>query len=472
MDRKYWILSAVLMGTVMGPLDTSVVNVAMPTLSEVFKSGMTTVSWVSMSYLLVLSSLLLTYGRLGDMLGYRRLFLLGMIVFTAASVLCGLSPTIGILIMARALQAAGAGLMMAVAPAIITRTFPPAERGKALGYNAMAVAVGLSVGPSFGGFLLKSFGWRSIFFINVPIGVAGYIWAKSIIPVENEFHKERFDPPGALLGFVFLASILLYISKGQEIGWTSGVGFLLLMISIVSFISFIIWEKRAVEPMLDLSLFSNRMFSAGNLSCLLNFIAQYMMVFLTPFFLDRAGYSTNQIGLIMTAFPITMLMVAPISGTLSDKIGPLFLSTGGALICSVALYLMSTLNLSSSRSEVVWRLVLFGLGNGLFQTPNNSSVMGSAPRERQGIASGVLATMRNVGMVLGIALGSGLFSMRNAYYLDILPQSGKALQDAAYMNGLRDMFVLTAMIDLLCMITSMVRGKQETGREILLEDRK
>lgn len=471
MDRKYLILTAVLMGTVMGPLDTSVVNVAMPTLSEVFRAGMTTVSWVSMSYLLVLSSLLLTYGRLGDMLGYRKLFLWGMIIFTAASVLCGLSPTIAVLIAARAFQAAGAGLMMAVAPAIITKTFPPAERGKALGYNAMAVAVGLSVGPSFGGFLLKSFGWRSIFFINLPIGIAGYFWARSVIPPENELKKESFDPPGALLGFVFLASLLLYISKGQEIGWTSGLGFFLLIVSALSFTSFIIQEKRAREPMLDLSLFSNRMFSAGNLSCLLNFIAQYMMVFLTPFFLNRAGYSTNQIGLLMTAFPITMLLVAPISGTLSDKIGPLFLSTGGALISSAALYLMSTLDLSSSGFEVVWRLVLFGLGNGLFQTPNNSSVMGSAPRDRQGIASGVLATMRNVGMVLGIALGSGLFSFRYSYYLGILPQSGKTLQDAAYMSGLRDVFLMTAIIDMLCMMTSLVRGKQETGRERPLENR-
>jgi len=182
MDRKYWILLAVLIGTVMGPLDSSVVNVAMPTLSEVFKAGMTTVSWVSMSYLLILSSLLLTYGRLGDMLGYKKLFLWGMLIFTAASALCGLAPTIGILIVARAFQAAGAGLMMAVAPAIITKTFPAAERGKALGYNAMAVAVGLSIGPSVGGILLKSFGWRSIFFINLPIGITGYFWARSAIP--------------------------------------------------------------------------------------------------------------------------------------------------------------------------------------------------------------------------------------------------------------------------------------------------
>lgn len=460
MDKRYRILTAVLLGTIMGPLDGSVVNVAMPTLAEVFNAGMTTVSWVSMSYLLILSSLLLTYGRLGDMLGYKKLFLWGMLIFTIASAFCGLSPTIGILIVARAIQAAGAGLMMAVAPAIITKTFPKNERGKALGYNAMAVAVGLSVGPSLGGLLLKTFGWSSIFFINLPVGTAGYFWARKVIPARNEVKKEKFDPLGAILGFVFLTSILLYISKGQEIGWTSSIGYFLLTIFVLALALFIIQEKRAQEPMLDLSLFSNRMFSAGNLSCLLNFIAQYTMIFLTPFLLTQLGYPADRIGLIMTAFPLTMLLVAPISGAISDKIGSLYLSTGGAFICALALYLMSTLNIYSTSFDVVWRLVLFGLGNGLFQTPNNSSVMGSAPRERQGIASGVLATMRNMGMVFGVAMGSGFFTLRHSYYLTTLSVTGKALQDMAFMRGIRDVFLITAVIDILCMLASLVRGKQ------------
>ncbi|WP_422444790.1 MFS transporter [Thermoanaerobacterium sp. DL9XJH110] len=458
--NRYKVLLAVLIGSAMGPLDGSVVNVAMPTLSKVFNVGMSTVSWVSMSYLLVLSSLLLTYGRLGDMLGYRKLFLWGMLVFTVASALCGLSPVIGVLILARAIQAAGAGMMMAVAPAIITGTFPPSERGKALGFNAMAVAVGLAVGPSLGGFLLYSLGWSYIFFINLPIGIGGFLWARKILPDDGRLKPEKFDPPGAVLGFIFLASLLLYISKGQEIGWSSGTGYMLLIVFILAFTAFIIQEKRAEEPMLDLSLFRNRMFSAGNLSCLFNFIAQNSMIFLTPFFLTQAGFSTNQIGLIMTAFPITVLMVAPVSGVLSDKMGPLFLSTGGALLSAVALYLMSTLTLDVNAFDVVWRLVLFGLGNGLFQTPNNSSVMGSAPKNRQGIASGVLATMRNTGMVLGVALGSGIFTLRHSYYLRILPLTGKALEDAAFMYGLRDAYIMAAVVDILCMLASSVRGKR------------
>ncbi|ADL08528.1 MFS transporter [Thermosediminibacter oceani] len=464
-EEKYKILFAVLIGSIMGPLDGSAVNVAMPTLSTFFNAGMTTVSWVSMAYLLVLSGLLLTYGRLGDVIGYKKLFLRGILVFTAASALCGLSPFIGFLILARALQAAGAGMMMAVAPAIITTTFPRRERGKALGFNAVAVATGMSIGPSVGGFLLNALGWRSIFLINIPIGIGGYLWAKKVLPAGQSLKHAKFDVPGAVLGLSFLTALLLYISKGQELSWSSLYARSLVVISLVSLAAFVMHEKRAEDPMLDLKLFSNRTFTAGNLSCLLNFTAQYIMVFLTPFYLDRAGFSPSQVGGIMTAFPLTVLFVAPLSGMLSDRLGSLLLSTMGAFTCAAALFLMGGLGLDSGTPDVVWRLMLFGIGNGLFQTPNNSSVMGSAPMNRQGVASGVLATMRNVGMVVGVAVASGFFSARNSYYMTILPYSGQALLDAAFIRALRDAYFLAAFIDLLCMLASSVRGKSTYSDE-------
>lgn len=458
---KYKILLAVLIGSLMGPLDGSAVNVAMPTFSEFFKVGMTTVSWVSMAYLLVLSGLLLTYGKLGDVIGYKKLFLSGMLLFTVASALCGISPFIGFLIASRALQAAGAGMMMAVAPAIITTTFPRNEMGRALGFNAVAVAAGLSIGPSVGGFLLYAFGWRAIFFINIPIGVAGYFWAKKVLPEGQVLKKATFDVLGALLGFMFLMTLLFYISKGQELGWNSVSARLLVAVSIAAFTLFIINEKRSRAPMLDLKLFSNQTFASGNLSCLLNFTAQYIMVFLTPFYLEKAGFSPGQVGAIMTAFPLTVLFVAPLSGMLADKVGSLWLSSAGAFICSAALFLMGKLGYDSSIFDVVWRLMLFGLGNGLFQTPNNSSVMGSAPKNMQGVASGVLATMRNVGMVVGVAVGSGFFTLRNSYYLAVLPYTGGMLIDEAFIRALKDAYFLAAFIDILCMLASLIRGKKD-----------
>ncbi len=459
MKEKYSILAAVLVGGMMAPLDSSVVNVAMPTLAEVFNTSVSTVSWVSMTYLLVLSSLMLTYGRLGDMLGYKKLFTWGMLIFTLSSMLCGLSPNIAVLIFARAIQALGGGLMMAAAPAILINAFPSGERGRALGYNAMAIAFGLALGPPLGGFLLHNLGWSYIFYINLPIGVIGYFLAKKVIPPDKEIKPEKFDIPGAILGFIFLSAILFYISKGQEIGWASSTGYLLLFVFAVSFTVFLVHEKCTKSPMLDLKMFKNRMFFAGNLSCFLNYTAQNIMIFLTPFYLVRAGFTTNQIGVIMMAFPLTVLLLAPISGTISDRTGPLILSTSGALMSAVGLYLMGALSLSSSAVDVMWRMVIFGVGYGLFQAPNNSSVMGSVSANRLGVASGILATMKYTGMVFGVAIGSGIFELRHSYYLRMLSATGSVLENQAFMLAVRDAYLAAAFIDVLCMLTSSVRGK-------------
>lgn len=455
--NRYMILSAVLIGSMMGPLDGSVVNIAMPTLQKYFNIDVGTVSWVSMSYLLVLSSMLLTFGRLGDMLGYKKLFQVGMFLFAASSAICGLSPNISILIVARGIQALGAGMMMSMAPAIITKVFPAKERGKALGFNAMAVAVGLAIGPTIGGLLIYNFSWRAIFYINVPIGVIGYIWAERVIVEEHEAIKERFDVLGAMAAFVFLTSLLMYISKGDTFGWTSPLGIILIVIAVFFLCAFVYIELSVSEPMLDLSLFKNRLFTAGNLSAMFNFIAQFVMTFLTPFFLTYRGFSTEKIGLVMTAFPLTVFVIAPISGALTDKVGSRVLSTIGALICSIALFLMSTLKNTSTAVDVIWRLAVFGIGNGMFQSPNNTEIMGSAPRERLGIASSVLATMRNVGMVLGIAIGGAIYTTRRAYFINVLNFSSAA----ATLYGLKDAYSVSAIIGLVSATLSFVRGSKK-----------
>ncbi|MGB9976011.1 MFS transporter [Thermovenabulum sp.] len=460
LENRYRILFAVLIGSMLGPIDASVVNIAMPTFSKVFNAPVTTVSWVSMSYLLVLSSLLLTFGRLGDLVGYKSLYISGMGVFTASSLFCGLARSIYVLILFRALQAAGAGMMMAVAPAIITNTFPKNERGKALGFNAMSVAVGLAIGPSLGGFLLTYYGHSSIFLINIPIGILGVILSYNVLPVFEGSKKEPFDIEGAFLAFVFLFSTLTFLSKGQEFGISSLKSVILILLALFSFIFFVLREKSYSHPMLDLTLFKNRMFAASNLSCLLNFTAQYMMIFLMPFYLSGSGFSSKEIGIIMTAFPLTVLLVAPISGILSDRLGSLILSTTGAGICTLALLFLSKMPLNIKATDVIIRLIMFGIGNGLFQTPNNSSVMGSAPKDKQGVASGVLATMRNTGMVLGTALSGGLLSIRQNYHLRILPGSSN-INQLAFIYGIKDTLLLAALIDLLCLLASSTRGRNE-----------
>ncbi len=409
---KWHILLAVLAGLIMGPLDASIVYIAMPSIAGHFGVNPTIVGWVSMSYLLVLGSFLLAFGRLGDMFGFKRLNLLGLLVFTASSALCGLAPNLTALVILRGLQAVGAGLTMAMAPAIITAVFPANERGKALGITGMVVAVGLALGPSLGGILVDLADWRMVFYVNIPIGIAAYLWCLKVLPDAHASQRQAFDWLGAVLAFLGLFAMLLFSSRIQVAGWSWS--FVLLGLAALTLLSsFIIIEKRVQEPMLDLKLFQNRIFSAGNGASLMNFMTQYVIVFVTPFFLQTLlGHSASMAGGIMTAFPLTVLFVAPLSGALSDKIGQRGLAFTGSLLCTVAALALASLDQHSGPLDVAWRLSVFGLGTGMFQSPITSAMMGAVPLSRLGIASGVLATTRNIGMVLGIALGGAVLSAR------------------------------------------------------------
>lgn len=414
---KWRILIAVLIPVIMGPIDASVVYVAFPRMSEVFNVSAGLVGWVSMSYLLVLSSFLLSFGRLGDMFGFRRIFLAGNAIFTIASVLCGMSRGIGVLIAFRAVQAIGAGMTAALAPAIITAIFPSQERGKALGILGMIIALGLATGPSLGGALLDLWGWRAIFFINLPIGIIAHIACYKVLPEKERLEEQKFDWAGAWLALTSLASLLFFISRGQYYHW-SGLIIPVGALALITGILFIIQERKTPEPMLKLGLFRSHAFTAGNIAALFHFMAQYIIVFITPFYLQQQlGFTPSKVGITMTAFPLTVLVVAPLSGALSDKIGNRLLSSAGAVFCALGALSLSFVSPDFLPSDVAWRLSLFGLGTGMFQSPNNSAIMGAVPKKRLGIAGGVLATTRNVGMVLGIAAGSAVLATRQAAYL-------------------------------------------------------
>lgn len=406
-SKRYSILTAVMLGGIMGPIDASIINVSLPSIAQAFDVSIPIAQWVPMIYLLAISSLLLFYGRLGDMLGYRKVYLSGLVGFLIASGLCAFSSSIYWLIAFRAIQGLAAGMMMAVPYAIITTSFPPEERGKALGINAISISAGLAIGPSLGGFITALLGWRFVFLINIPIGIIGLLWGRHSIP-ESKGQPGRIDVLGALLAFISLFSILFLINRSHSEGlaWLSP---LLLAIAILAGIGFIWTEKRTNQPMLHLALFRNVTFCFANLSALLNFMSQYVMVFLTPFYLQRVVHcAPNKLGLIMTSFPLAVMAVAPFSGSLSDRIGTRVLACSGASICAISLFFMAGLSSSANSKDVIWRMVLFGIGTGIFQSPNNSTVMGNVPREHLGVASGILATMRNIGMALGIAIGGAV----------------------------------------------------------------
>ncbi|WP_081361118.1 MFS transporter [Neomoorella thermoacetica] len=454
--RRWLILFAVMAAGIMGPIDGSVVNVALPTIGRVFNVDLNTVGWVSMAYLLVLGSLILTYGRLGDMYGFRRVLLTGIVIFTIASGICALAPNIWVLIVFRAVQAIGAGMFMAMGPAIITSVFPPYERGRALGTNGMIIAVGLALGPTLGGFLVTVAGWEAIFTINIPIGIISYIMCRQVVPESRDLKPQQFDLIGAAMGFISLSAFLLAGSYGEEWGWTSPATLVLSVVFLVGGWLFFRWEKRVQDPMLDLTLFHNKVFSAANFAALMNFMSQYALIFLLPFYLQQIlNYTAGHTGLILTASPLVVLMLAPVSGALSDRLGTRWLAFTGQAIVSLALFLMVGLKVTSRAFDIIWRLCLFGLGTGIFQSPNNSAVMGSVPRHRLGIGSGVLATVRNVGMVLGIAVSSGVFTWQRSAKLVAW---GPGSATAAFMAGMKSAFLVGAILAAAGAIASLVRS--------------
>lgn len=458
-DGPYSVLAAVMLGSIMGPIDASIVNVVLPTVTQSFRVPISTAQWVPMIYLLTISSLLLFYGRLGDILGYKKVYLCGLAGFVVASGLCGLSFTIHWLILFRAIQGLAAGMMMSVPYAIITASFVPTSRGKALGINAISISAGLALGPFLGGFITSLWGWRFVFLINIPIGIIGLVWGSRVLP-ELKGQPGKLDILGALTAFISMLSFLLFINRFQGSGLTHE-NAILLLVAVVAGIAFVGVEGRVTQPMLKLSLFRNVTFSFGDISALLNFMSQYVMVFLTPFYLQRVlHYAPDRLGSVMAAFPLAVMAVAPLSGSISDRIGTRLPACLGAAACALALVLMSRLPATASSVDVVWRLALFGVGTGIFQSPNTSAVMGSTPKPHLGIASGVLATMRNVGMVLGIATGGAvLYSFASPRILQ--NDSLKPSEVDLFLQGIGHAYIAGAVLTGVASLTSLVRSKDQ-----------
>ncbi|HEX5437611.1 MAG TPA: MFS transporter [Gemmatimonadaceae bacterium] len=410
--RKWWILTAVGVGTFMSALDASVVNTMLPLISRGLGSSIATIEWVVTAYLLVVSALLLGVGWLGDVRGHKQTYLIGFAVFVLGSALCGASPSAGWLIAFRVLQGLGAAMLFANSPAILTKNFPASERGRALGLQAMMTYLGLTTGPSLGGWLTGVFGWRSIFYINVPIGVLAMALSMRYIPRDAPgAARERFDMAGGALFALGLTALLLALDQGHVWGWGSAFTLGLIVGAVLVLSAFIWREAHVATPMLDLQLFHSRPFSAATLSAVLNYICAYCVVFILPFYLIRGmGFGPARAGLFMTAQPIVMVITAPLSGALSDRIGARLLTTLGMAFMGAGLLLLAQLDARSGASAIIVALAVVGLGTGMFTSPNNSALMGAAPGSRQGIAAGIMATARNVGMVLGIGLAGAVFT--------------------------------------------------------------
>jgi EmrB/QacA subfamily drug resistance transporter len=445
--RSPWVgFSAVAVGTFMSTLDGSIVNVALPSIGRLLGASIGGVEWVVSAYLLVISSALLAVGRLGDLVGHRRVFTGGMLLFTAGSGLCGLSRTLPELVASRAIQALGAAAMMAIGPAAVTAVFSPERRGRALGGIASVVAAGLTAGPPLGGFILAHFSWRAIFFVNLPVGVCGAFWASRALPGGSEAPRTRFDAQGAVWFTILLASVLGAIRLAPELHggslWLMGVGLAAAALLVRA-------ERRAHSPLLLGSLFRSPIFTWGLVAGLLSYGAMFSQVLLTPFYLAQVkGLAARDLGIMLTAVPLALSIVSPVSGRLSDRFGSRWLCLAGTGALAVALASLAVAGADDGLPSFAARLALAGAGMGLFQAPNNSAVMGTLPRDRLGSGSGMLATSRNLGMVLGVALAGTLFASR----------AGPARGTDAFLAGFRVALSAGAALAIAAGILSLVRG--------------
>ena len=459
-------------GLFMTTLDASIVNIGLPTIARAFATPLSgTIEWVIIGYLVVTAALLLTVGRLSDMVGRTPIWMTGLGLFTLASVLCGAAPSLQLLIMARLLQGVGAALLLATGTAMLTDAVPPDQRGRALGLGAVSIALGTSVGPTLGGLITEHWSWRWIFYVNVPVGLIALVAARRFLPRGGGRSQGRFDPIGALLLGVGVAALTLGLSFGGEWGWASARLLATLAIGVVALTGAVVAERHVSNPIIDLKLFRNPVFSSAIASMTLSMLALFSVGFLLPFYFEELrGFSTAQSGRLLTPLPLMLAIVAPIAGAVSDRRGSRLIAPLGLAINAVALFLLARLDTSSSTWDIAWRLGLVGVGQGLFQAPNTRALMDAAPATGQGAASGLLATSRIAGQALSVAVAGAVFlglgGSAGAALLALKVRgahlSGPTVEplESTFLHGFHASLTVCAAFAALGALAALVRGKE------------
>lgn len=456
-SKKWQILFAVAIGTMMVPINASIVNVSLPTIATFFGASITAVEWVLTAYLITLLGMVLFFGRLGDFVGHERLYLVGLAGFVISSILCSISSSITTLEIFRGVQGFTAAMMLSVSMCIVKNSFPKHQLGKALGIYAVAIAAGLALGPAIGGIIGGTLGWRFIFLLNVPIAIISFIICYRVL-VRSKRREVRWDFLGTILQFLCLFSmvyLLNYIQKGIDT-----TALLIATFTFTTLVLFIWNELRAKNPMLNLKLFKNKTFSVFNVSLHFNYICMYMILFIMPFYLQKVlHFDASFTGLVLTASPLIMMILAPVSGIFSDRFGsrrPAFI---GSLICAVALLSLTQLNMNSTALDVFLRLALLGVGAALFQSPTNRALMAVAPAKESGVASGILVTTRNLGMVFAVCFAGIL--LHTAVSPGVLQQSQLFnLAALDFTTGMHRVFLFGAILSVIMAGLSLIGLKK------------
>lgn len=456
-NNMWLILIATCLFTFMSTLDGSIVNIAMPTMSKDLAISMNEAEWIVSVYMITICCLLIFWGRISDTIGKIKIFKIGTLIFILGSLFCGISSTLEMLLISRIIQATGASMTMATNYGIITENFPPEMRGRSLGVLGSFVSLGSIAGPGIGGVIIQKYTWHYIFLINIPIGIFAFVLGYFVFPKSKKKDIPlNLDYLGFILFDMFIISLFIGIFIGQVIGFTKLSIIILFIIAVCSFVGFIFREKRAKNPLIDLTIFNNKSFSVGLTCAVLIFSSNLFMNTLLPFYLqDTLKLSSLVSGFILMCVPIAMVIVAPISGALSDKIGSEGLTFLGLFIVSVSQLLFILIGLKTTISYLVILTLLSGTGVALFQSPNNSIIMSSVEHNHLGIAGSINSLARNIGMVTGLSLSTTIL------YSSMTQKAGYKVN--GYINGRDDLFLYGMHIAFLvsfslCFIAFIITG--------------
>lgn len=440
--QRWWILTCVALFTFMSTLDSSIVNIALPTISKDLHVMMNQAEWVASVYLMVVCSCLLLFGKIGDSWGKIRVFRIGTVIFVLGSLLCGFNHSLWFLLFGRVVQALGASMTMATNTGIITEIFPMNERGRALGMIGAFVSLGSITGPGLGGLLLARFSWAYIFWINVPVGIITILLGEKFLPKDITKTKDKIDFPGFA---AFATAIICFfggIFLGQEHGFLTPIPLILWGVSAVTFVFFYRLETRQQSPLIRFSIFKNKIFTMGLLSAVLVFASNFFINVVLPFYLQNAReFNASFAGILMMVFPLMMIIGSPLSGYLTDEFGARKLVLTGLVLLSASQVLSMFLGLNSPLWFYVLSAGIMGFGNAMFQSPNNTMIMSSVTKENLGIAGSLNSFARNFGMEVGIALSTTILYKAMSF------DYGK--QVTTYIDGRPDVFIFGMRITFL-----------------------
>ncbi|MED1203042.1 DHA2 family efflux MFS transporter permease subunit [Heyndrickxia acidicola] len=440
----------------MSTLDGSIVNIALPVISKDLSLPIAKAEWIVSSYLIAICTIILFFGKLGDILGKIKVFRIGTLIFIVGSLLSGFSSSLSMLVIFRVIQALGASMTMANSQGIVTDIFPSRERGKALGLIGTFVSLGSIAGPSLGGGIVSALGWQYIFWVNVPIGIIAIVLGWKLLPKDLTMLKTKIDIQGSLLFAVFVISLFSGLLLGQQTGYSNPLIISSFALALIAFLIFLLVERHKAEPMLHLPLFKNPLFTVSILCGFLVFVANFCFNIISPFYSENIlQLSPLSSGCLLMLFPITMAVTAPLSGALSDRIGSELLTFLGLLVMVMAQIGLATLHNGSPVIFVGVLVAMLGLGSGLFQSPNNSLVMSTVPRTKLGIAGSVNSLVRNIGMIVGISLATTtLFSVMSQKaghrVTSMIPH-----RPDIFLAGMHVVFIGSASI---CLVSALLTG--------------